>query len=145
MPAYVRVRKHDDFVAAVDATGTQTDISALAGISLSRLSQLYTGRHDVIEVSKAGSLEDVLGVARGALFKFTEDYDRLAPYVDTDDDGDGPEPEDVLPTNQSGDGDDVSDGPATIERPDTVMSPEMARALLIASVGRPVTSSSQAA
>jgi transcriptional regulator with XRE-family HTH domain len=92
MPAYVRVRKHDDLVAAIQRRGTQTDIAALAGISLSRLSQLYTGRHDVIAVDKAGALEDVLDVPRGSLFQFAESYDRIAPYVDLDSDPD-PEPD----------------------------------------------------
>jgi transcriptional regulator with XRE-family HTH domain len=93
MPAYVRVRKHDDLVAAIQRRGTQTDIAALAGISLSRLSQLYTGRHDVIAVDKAGALEDVLDVPRGSLFQFAESYDRIAPYVDLDSDNPEPDPE----------------------------------------------------
>jgi transcriptional regulator with XRE-family HTH domain len=89
MSAYVRVRKHPDLVEAVDNSGTQTDVAALAGISLSRLSQLYTGRHHTIELHKAAALEDTLGVPRGSLFVFTEPFGPLAPYVDNDNNGGG--------------------------------------------------------
>jgi transcriptional regulator with XRE-family HTH domain len=89
MTAYVRVRKRDDLVAAIDATGTQVDVAAAAGLSTQRINQLFTGAHDVIEVRKARRLEDALGVPPGALF-VAVDGPLLAPYVHASDSADDP-------------------------------------------------------
>lgn len=80
MTAYVRVRKLDALVAAVDATGTQVDVAAAAGLSTQRVNQLYTGHHSIIEVRKARRLEDALGVPPGELFTAV-DGPLLLPYV----------------------------------------------------------------
>lgn len=87
MTAYVRVRKHDDLVAAVDATGTQVDVAAAAGLSVQRVNQLYTGAHDVLEVRKARRLEDALGAPPGSLF-IAVDGPLLLPYVHAADEDD---------------------------------------------------------
>jgi transcriptional regulator with XRE-family HTH domain len=83
MTAYVRVRKLSDLVEAVDATGTQVDVAIAAGLSVQRLNQLYTGRHDTVEVRKARRLEQALGTPPGALF-VAVDGDLLGPYVHAD-------------------------------------------------------------
>lgn len=92
MSAYVRVRKHDELRRHIDATGhTQTDIAAAAHLSVQRLNQIYVGHHSVLEVRKAGRLEDVLKVPRGTLFTAV-DGPLLVPYID-----DGPTPPDQGP------------------------------------------------
>lgn len=80
MTAYVRVRKLADLVECVDATGTQVDVAAAAGLSVQRVNQLYTGAHNIVEVRKARRLEDALGVRPGSLFEAV-DRDLLTPYV----------------------------------------------------------------
>lgn len=82
MSAYVRVRKHEELRQHIDATGhTQTDVAAAAQLSVQRLNQLYVGHHAVLEVRKAGRLEDVLQVPRGTLFTAV-DGPLLVPYID---------------------------------------------------------------
>lgn len=90
MSAYVRVRKLDDLVQRIDDTGTQVDVAAAAGLSTQRVSQLYTGNHNIIEVRKARALEEVLGVPHGALF-VAVDGPLLLPYVDPDGPEGGPD------------------------------------------------------
>ena len=91
MSAYVCVREQDDLRRRIDATGcTQTDLAAAAGMSVQRLNQVYVGRHTVLEVRKAGRLEDVLKVPRGTLFSAV-DGPLLVPYIDDDP---APPPED---------------------------------------------------
>lgn len=88
MTAYVRVRKHELLVQCIDATGTQVDVAAAAGLSIPRINQLYTGAHAILEVRKARALEDALGVTHGVLFTAV-DAALLAPYLHDDDpDGD---------------------------------------------------------
>lgn len=88
MTAYVRVRKHELLVECIDATGTQVDVAAAAGLSNPRINQLYTGARAILEVRKARALEDALGVAHGVLFTAV-DAALLAPYLHDDDpDGD---------------------------------------------------------
>lgn len=92
MTALVRVRKLDDLVDRVDATGTQVDVAAAAGLSTQRLNQLYTGTHTTVEVRKARRLEQALGVPHGTLFAAV-DGPLLMPYlhaVDLDEDDPGP-------------------------------------------------------
>lgn len=92
MSAYVRVRKLEELRRHIDGTGsTQTDVAAAAQLSVQRLNQLYVGHHDVLEVRKAGRLEDVLKVRRGTLFSAI-DGPLLVPYID-----DEPEPPDDGP------------------------------------------------
>lgn len=111
MTAYVRVRKVDLLVECIDATGTQVEVAAAAGLSVQRLNQLYTGGHDVIEVRKARRLEEALGVPHGALFTAV-DAPLLAPYIrladDPEDDPDPGEPADTPPAASS-----VATPPAT--------------------------------
>lgn len=68
MSTFVRVRKHEDLVRAIDRVGMQTEVAVVSGVSIQRVNQLYSGRHDVIDVQKAAALEDALEVPRGALF-----------------------------------------------------------------------------
>jgi transcriptional regulator with XRE-family HTH domain len=97
MTAYVRVRKLDDLVECIDATGTQVDVAAAAGLSVQRVNQLYTGAHQIIEVRKARRLEEALGVSPGALFTAV-DGPLLAPYLHADsDDDDEPQADDDPP------------------------------------------------
>jgi hypothetical protein len=82
MSAYVRVRKLEDLRRRIDNTGsTQTEVAASAGLSVQRLNQIYVGNHAVLEVRKAGRLEDVLKVSRGTLF-VAIDGPLLVPYID---------------------------------------------------------------
>lgn len=89
MTAYVRVRKVEDLVECIDATGTQVDVAAAAGLSVQRVNQLYTGGHDIIEVRKARRLEEALGVPHGLLFTAV-DAGLLAPYLHVSDPEDDP-------------------------------------------------------
>jgi len=91
MSAYVRIRKPDVLREYIDLVGTQTDVAALAGLSLQRLNQLYIGVHDVVEVRKAARLEDVVGARRGELFEAV-DGELLAPYIHAEDDHADAEP-----------------------------------------------------
>lgn len=93
MTAYVRVRKLDDLVECIDATGTQVDVAAAAALSVQRVNQLYTGAHGVIEVRKARRLEEALGVPHGLLFEAV-DGGLLAPYLRDGDGEDDPGPAD---------------------------------------------------
>lgn len=92
MTAYVRVRKLDDLVECIDATGMQVDVAAAAGLSTQRINQIYTGRHSTLEVRKARRLEEALGVPTGHLF-VAIDADLLAPYI-------GADPEDISPVDE---------------------------------------------
>lgn len=91
MTAYVCVRELDTLVEHIDATGTQVDVAAAAGLSVQRVNQLYTGHHNVIEVRKAARLEEALGVPPGTLF-VAVDSELLTPYVRAAADADLTEP-----------------------------------------------------
>ena len=102
MTAYVRVRKVDLLVERVDATGTQVDVAAAAGLSVQRVNQLVTGAHSVVEVRKARRLETALGVPHGTLFEAV-DSGLLAPYIQLADPVD-PDPVDPGPGDTTGPG-----------------------------------------
>ncbi len=62
--------------------GTQTGVAERAGMTLSRLNQLCTGKDTGIPVRLAARLEDALGVPRGTLFTADRDaVEFLAPYL----------------------------------------------------------------
>lgn len=102
MSTFVRIRKHEDFVHAVDRYGMQTEVATASGVSIQRVNQLYSGRHGTVDVVKAAQLEDVLGVPRGSLFiadhgTLLVDYLGASPEPEQPDAAPGPDAPDAAP------------------------------------------------